>query len=516
MLALLSYTMRLAIIDLGTNSVRFDVVEVGENGEVIKLHREKLMIRLGERVFLRRRLDRHASEVCLEAFSSFQKTLKEFHVRRVVAFGTSALREARDGERLIEKIKKKTGITLRIISGDEEARLIARGILKYEKSLLGKFALIDIGGGSTEVSICSGRKVLRGASFPLGTARLQQVFLKSIPPNLDENGKGTSLDQLRRHVRGILLYRLVSEEWPKVSRILGSSGTIRALTRISKKETGSPIIERNYLDDLVKRMLKMSRDGLLQVSGMESRRVDMILSGAILLQECMNAVHANRVELTEYSLRDGILDEQVEILLASKANDAPHLIHDFFVRATELGENGSELRQSIKIAEDLFDLLKPIHSLDNEWRTYLVLATILCRAGRAVSSIRYEFHSSYLANFVDIVALRDWERKLLAELCMRHKGGRFLKRDVAFKKTERLHKIFYKLLALLRITAAFSLQRSKPIVFEKVSFKNGVVRLTVSKRYAPDLEILRADQKKHLFEEVFRKRLLIEVGGRAL
>ncbi|MDB5037025.1 MAG: Exopolyphosphatase, partial [Bacteriovoracaceae bacterium] len=133
--------MRLAIIDLGTNSVRFDVVEVAEGGQILKLHREKLMIRLGDKVFLRKRLDPHAIGVCIDAFRSFKSTLEDFHVKRVIAFGTAALREARDGARLIEKIKRQTGITVRIISGDEEARLIAKGVLKNESSLRGRFAL---------------------------------------------------------------------------------------------------------------------------------------------------------------------------------------------------------------------------------------------------------------------------------------------------------------------------------------------------------------------------------------
>lgn len=502
--------MRLAIIDLGTNSVRFDVVEVGERGELVKLHREKLMIRLGEKVFLRRRLDPHSISVCLDAFESFARTIRDFKPKRVVAFGTSALREARDGERLIAKIKQRAGISVRIISGDEEARLIARGVLKNEAVLRGRFALVDIGGGSTEVSICSGRKVLCGASFALGTARLQQLFLKTIPPEVGSSKNGSDVEPLRRHIRGLLLYRLVSEDWPKVNRVLGSSGTIRALSRISKKETGSSIIHRPYLDDLVRRMMTMKREELLSISGMESRRVDMILAGGILLQECMSAVHAKTAELTEFSLRDGILDEQLELLRRDRSHERRHLVYDFLAVASRLGGDSEELRQAVRISEDLFEKLKPVHALTDSWKDYVTLAAVFQGVGRSISSKNYEDHSAYIAKYVDAMGLQTWERKLISELCKRHRGARFLKREIAFHENQRLQRNFYKLLSLLRISVALSNQRSRPIVLEGIRVKGSVVNLLISKRYAPDLAVLRADQKKSLFEEVFRKRLNLE------
>ncbi|MDB5039047.1 MAG: phosphatase, Ppx/GppA family, partial [Bacteriovoracaceae bacterium] len=355
------------------------------------------------------------------------------------------------------------------------------------------------------------RKVLRSGSFLLGTARLQQIFLKTIPPALGVKEKSNPIENLRRNIRGVLLYRLVSEEWPKVSRIIGSSGTIRALVKISKKETGSEVIQREYLDHLVTRMIKMSRAELAAIPGMEPRRVDMILAGAILLQECMNAVHASRAELTEFSLRDGILDEQMELLKSQKKEKNIHLVHDFILAAKRLGANEAELHQAIKISETLFDLLKPVHKLTFEWKVYLTIASILQGSGKAISSIEYENHSAYISKNLDIVGLSDLERRLISELCIQHRNGRILKKEAPFKKNKKLQRGFFKLLALLRLSGALSLQRAKPIKIEKVSFKGKIVKILISKRYAPDLEILRAEQKKQLFEEVFRRQLILEL-----
>src|SRR6185437_4708301 len=275
--------MRVAIIDLGTNSVRFDVHQIGPGNRVTRLHREKLMVRLGQNLFVGGKLDAGAVRRTLQAFTSFNQTARDLQVTKIVAFGTSALREAADSDRLLNLIRSRTGIDVRVISGEEEARLIASGILSNEKvPAKERFALVDIGGGSTEICICRGHEVLFAESFALGTARLQQVFLKSSPPPQPKRGEMPPAEQLRRHIRSILLPKMISEEWPRVARVLGSSGTIRAICRINKRTGGGKTVDAKDLKKLVKNMSAMTTTQLLGVPGMEARRVDMILAGAIL------------------------------------------------------------------------------------------------------------------------------------------------------------------------------------------------------------------------------------------
>lgn len=500
--------MRLAIIDLGTNSVRFDVHELGPDNQIYHLHREKLMIRLGEGVFLKGRLDYRASNTCLEAFESFSKTIEDFRVDRVVAFGTSALREARDSSKLIERIKKLTGIDVRPISGDEEARLIARGTLANALALRGYYALVDIGGGSTEISVGYGRRILHSTSFPLGTARLQQIFLKTIPPVHGED----SLEQLRRHIRGTLLYKLVWDEWPKVSRILGSSGTIRTLCRIAKRTRGTKVLYREDLHEIVRDMASMPRANLMALPGMEGRRVDMILSGAVLLRECMDALHADIVEPIEFSLRDGILDEQIEILKAQKKITPPKPLEDLKLTAAGMGLKPDEIKQSQRIAEELFDRMRNVHRLDAKWKLYFLSAALLHETGRAISPIDSAKHSAYIATFADIPAFEDWESALIAELCLRAPNARVLKKDLPFKKNKKLQMVFLKLLALLRISSALAYQRTRPLPIVQVRRDTKRVILVLSKRSHPEVAILRADQVKSLFEEVYKKALILEGG----
>ncbi|MBY0370108.1 hypothetical protein K2X33_05440, partial [bacterium] len=300
---------RLAIIDLGTNSVRFDVHETVSRTKTRLLHREKLMVRLGENVFLTGRLDPRAARRTFQALSSFKARADELKVDRLVAFATSALRDASDGERLILKIRRVLGIELHTISGKEEAALIAEGILRRETAPPGLFALVDIGGGSTEISICKNTKILYSESFPLGVARLQQIFLRSIPP---ENGK-ESVKHLRGHIRSVLRATIKAEKWPKVSHVIGSSGTARALSRMCKRNTNKQLNPK-FLEKLVRTMTNLTLDEIHGLPGMDPKRADLMLAGTLVFEECMRAVGARTADATEFSLRDGIIDQEMRLI----------------------------------------------------------------------------------------------------------------------------------------------------------------------------------------------------------
>ncbi len=498
--------MRLAIIDLGTNSVRFDVVELGKGNEIRRLYREKLMIRLGEGVFLTRRLDAGAKALCLKAFYSFRRTLEDFRAVGVAGFATSALREARDGPAFVKDLKRLTGIPIDIISGEEEARLIARGILANEPSMRGRVALVDIGGGSTEISITQGRSITHSTSFPLGTARLQQIFLRTIPP-LKASG---SVENLRRHIRGILLYHLASEGWPSVGRVLASSGTSRALVKMIRRGFHVQQVTLPMLSEFVTMMEGKTRSALLAIPGMESRRVDMILAGAILLEETMMALRAKLIEITDYSLRDGILDEQIEILRSDRKAIRYDIVNEFFKAALSLGSDEAELLQTRHMAETLFDRFASLHRLSSQWKKYFVAASLLQDVGRSINPLRFEGHAAYIARNIDVSGLSESESRFIAELCEKQREQRLAKKDVPFKKDHARHSAFMKLLPLLQLTDAFSFQRKEPIEIKKLRIEGRVVRALISKQQKAHLEILRADQKKFLFEEIYRKALVFE------
>jgi exopolyphosphatase/guanosine-5'-triphosphate,3'-diphosphate pyrophosphatase len=303
--------LRLAIIDLGTNSVRLDVYRISRKG-IVRTFRGKTMIRLGDGVFQTGQLSTEGRARALRAFLKFKKQLKQMRVDRVVAFGTSALRTASNAKDFIETVKQKTGICVKVISGREEGQLIAKGIMSNIEIPKGRYALVDIGGGSTEISICLGQRVLHCQSFRLGANRLQQNYFKEIPPR-QRKGHLHPVLALRQELKSEFVALADLSRKHPVKTVIGSSGTIRTIAKILKAlGRGDQPVHRFDLSGLVSEMLTMTRDQLKRVPGLEPKRVDLILSGSILLEEILIAMNVSRLNITDLALRDGILQHELE------------------------------------------------------------------------------------------------------------------------------------------------------------------------------------------------------------
>ncbi len=223
---------------------------------------------------------------------------------------------AADSDNLIRGIREEMEHRcVRVITGREEAELIAAGVLAHEPSLKGCTALVDIGGGSTEISISRNGKVHHSESFPLGAARMQQVFLQTIPPPPRQSREFPgAIDEMRGHIQSVLISKMHEEDWPQVNRIIGSSGTVKALARLFRKNDGSKIIEREPLRKLVKAMSRMTVREIAAIPGMDPKRVDLILAWGSnpCLEELMDALGAPKVRFTDYSLRDGLLERELK------------------------------------------------------------------------------------------------------------------------------------------------------------------------------------------------------------
>ncbi len=495
--------MRIAIIDLGTNSVRFDVQQISHGGRIHQLHREKLMVRLGQGVFLNGKLDPIASRRTIEALASFRKIAQELRANKIVAFATSALREAVDRERFLALARKKLGIEVRVISGLEEAKLIALGILSNEHNVKGRIALVDIGGGSSEVSLCKRGGVVRSESFSLGTARLQQAFLKSNPP------KPGAIEQLRRHIRGVLLSRLMADEWPKVGLIIGSSGTTRTLAKMAKKKDDAKSISRSELKKLVKQLSKLDTTELLDLPGMEARRVDMILAGAILLEEFMSALRSKQIRTTTYSLRDGILREEVQFQKRHSSSHIPFHMPDLISKAAQFGEDIRHVEGNVRLAEDLFRKTRSLHKLKPEWEVFLTAAMIMRCTGKAVSAAKHELHSAYIVRNMDLHTIEPWELEFVAQLCLHHDGIKPEIENVPFKGSKRLRQVFLKLLALLRIADALDTGSVPGPSIRTVERYKRKIEISLEGKGAVSLEALRVEQRQPLFLKVFHKQPVV-------
>ncbi len=498
---------RLAIIDLGTNSVRFDVHETLSRDKTRLLHREKLMVRLGENVFITGRIEPSAAKRTLQALSSFKRRADELEVDRLVAFATSALRDASDSEHLIHRIRRLLGIEVHIISGREEAALIAEGVLGREKHPKGTFALIDIGGGSTEISVCHGDEILHSESFPLGVARLQQIFLRTIPP---DDGK-TSVKHLRGHIRTVLKATIKKEKWTKVNHVIGSSGTVRALSRMCVRNTDKDISPK-WLEKLVRTITPLPLERIRGLPGMDPKRADLMLAGTLVLEESLRALGASTATSTEFSLRDGIIDQELRLLEPPRPKGRWEL-EPFLEKASRYGQEMARLRWNAASSLQLFRRLRQIHKLDDKWFPYLAIAVMFRNTGRSISPTLYENHSAYIVEHGELPLAERWEAEFVAQLCLFHASAKANLDKLPYqdKDNKTRGNAFVKLLALLRVVDALDSAYPKRVRAERIEIKRTSVKFWLSHGDSTEIAFLRLVQKKGLFEKVFHRTLIAQI-----
>jgi exopolyphosphatase/guanosine-5'-triphosphate,3'-diphosphate pyrophosphatase len=527
--------MRLAIIDLGTNSIRFDIHEISANRtgalQHRRLYREKAMVRLGQNLFLEGKLNPQSRRRTLEAISSFAETMNALKVDRTIAFGTAAMRDASDGEDFLAEIKAKTSVDFRIISGAEEASLIAKGVMSNEVMSKTLYALIDIGGGSTEVSICKGLKTIDSYSFNLGVAKLQQIFLKSQPPvdysklprarKKKKTSKKRALKandpvlELRNFIKSIVLPKILIERWPKVQSIVGSSGSVIAMAKLinKDKDAANKPFSRKNLSKAVDVIKTKTAAELLSMRGMEPKRVDLILAGGVLLDEMALLLGAKTIRATEFALRDGILADELNRYSQQTKKTATFSIDEVEKRAQHWGIDESHYRAVKTHCDWLFDKLKSVHGLKAEWKPYLIAAAILHDVGETISHAHHAEHSEYMVKNANFVGMRPWESHLIASLCRFHKEEKILEKKsekkIPFEKRDELRVVFLKLLSILQMADAIDRTHKKVLTLKKIRLGKKQIDLSFTSKYPCDLEILRFEQKKVLFEALFKKEVLL-------
>ena len=306
--------MRIGVIDLGTNSIRFAIYDIQDRKHKPRsILKDRQMLRPGEGVFKTGRLKPAVMKKLMAALKRYSRTAEKKNVDFLEAYATSALREAKNRKPFVKAVKDQTGIDLHVISGQTEAEWIAKGVLRFEPHLQGRYVLIDIGGGSTELSFCNNRKVLSSISLPLGAARLSQLFpMAQIP-------------QMRKHVQKVLQRHAQFLHKHKCSFAIGSSGSIRTMVKFSQKQwlkiknESRPSISRATLSYWVENLLQMTDRQIRQLPGMEQKRVDLMIPAAVLLEELILFLNVEKLESTEYSLRDGLVIQLLEKISRKKA-----------------------------------------------------------------------------------------------------------------------------------------------------------------------------------------------------
>lgn len=298
---------RVAIIDMGTNTFHLLLATTGDKKFAIT-HREKVPVKIGVGGINQGHLTPEGMERALRAMQSFKHTITKAGIDTVLAFGTSALRNANNGKEIAKKIEAETGIEVQIISGLEEADYIYRGIRAAINLGTEKCLIMDIGGGSVEFIIGNEQHKFWSRSFEIGGQRLLELFHRHDPITPQEVNELFSF--FKQELQPLL--DILKIHQPKI--LIGSSGTFDTLSDIYCWRNDLPVQETpetpfhiKAFNGIYEELLVKDRAARLQIQGMIEMRVDMIVVACCLIKFMLSSHDFTHIRVSSYSLKEGVL-----------------------------------------------------------------------------------------------------------------------------------------------------------------------------------------------------------------
>ena len=510
--------MKIAAIDLGSNSLHMVLVETSRAGAFRVIGRDKEMVRLGARTLARGKLSASAMARGLDVLRKYKRLADSAGAEKVLAVATSAVREAANGEDFLEQIGRELGFWPRAISGDEEARLIYLAAL-HSVHLEGRRALVvDIGGGSVEVGVGGGQGMEYGVSEKLGVLRLSEEFVKSDPLGAKDESR------LVKHVQKVLephRGRLLS---PGFECAAGTSGTVLALGALALQRAGEPVPEPLHHVAVSAEQVHAARKWLvatdlrarLKVPGLDESRADIIVAGAVVLDTILQQLGVQELILCEWALREGILLDYIHAHRRSlaRAEAYPDVRRRSVVSLAERCQyHEKHARKVAELSLALFDATRNRHRLGDGERALLEYAALLHDVGHHISYLGHHKHAYYLIKNGGLRGFSPGEVEVLATVARYHRRGRPRRKHPGFGTLPRAERRIVEVLAgHLRLADALDRSHRQIVRGLHVSGRGRSLRVRCDVTADPALELWGVPRRARLLEKALGVTLKVEAA----
>lgn len=519
----------LAAIDVGTNSIHMVIVRIHpELASFTIIDREKETARLGDRCQRTGKLTPNAMTRAMTALKHFQDIAAIHGAEQILAVATSAVREAPNGPEFLRRVKQELGLDIDLISGQEEARRIYLGVLSGMEFKNQPHIVIDIGGGSTELILGNGHEPRTLSSTKLGAVRLTTELITTDPISEAE------FRYLRDYIRGYLersIDDLKSHLHPSEQpRLVGTSGTVECLAILDAVQQqgvlpssfNGYVLSLDRVRSLINQLSSLTYEERSRLPEMSERRAEIILAGAMILQEAMELLALEQLTVCERALREGVIVdwELTHDLIAD------HLRYQSTIRQRSVlsvaQKYGVSLEHSQRVADFALSLFDQTRGLLHHWgvdeRALLWAAAILHNCGHFVSHSAHHKHSYYLIRNGDLLGYTETELEVIANMARYHRKSAPKKKHENFcnlpSKDHRL--LVSQLSALLRLAVALDRRRIGAIgqVDCQVNEQNRIFHLHLHPTHLNDdcaLERWSLEQKRQAFEMEYDLRLEVTI-----
>jgi exopolyphosphatase/guanosine-5'-triphosphate,3'-diphosphate pyrophosphatase len=515
-----------AAIDIGSNSCRLKIAQVV--GHRLKtLHEDREVVRLGESVFQTGVISPDAMAVTIKALKRFHKAVQAQVVDRVRVVATSAMRDARNAAAFTEWVKSSTGWDVEVISGLEEGRLIHLGVVTHEPGAKGKVLLIDLGGGSCEVTVSDKGRVQQMVSLPLGAVRLQQEFLQNDPPTAEDLGR------LRQYVERELDRGEKTLGKPRPALVIATSGTASALAEASaalgakkvpaKAAAGKAFVrfkpqEATTADvrALADRLVTMTNAQREAMPGIGPKRSEIILGGAVVYARLLERLRLKGFRYSALGLRDGILAQMLSDV--DTRAEVHQQIEDerwagVLTVCDRYGIDRDKAEPVRAHAVQLFDALQKVHQLPPDYRLWLQAAAMMQEVGKYMNHQGHHRHTQYIIANSEVFGFSPEQRAIVACIARYLGKSRPDIMDRGFRGLDPAE--FARITAavvLLRLAVALNQDRASAVVgLKPVVYPKRVVLDLVPGKGGAELEAWALKKEASYFFAVFRRELLVEV-----
>ena len=500
----------LAAIDIGTNSIKLLIAALEEDGSLQILSREKSLVRLGSETLATGRLSEEAIEAGVSTVEQFLGSIRASGAELVRAVATCAVREAANSAEFLEAVRRRTGVSIDVVSGEEEARLINLGVRSEFPARFDPLFLIDIGGGSTEFVISEGSRVRLTESLPLGVVRLSDRYSRSDPPS-DRDRR-----DMKKAIRAAAKKAAEAVRKTGFKTCVGSSGTIQSLSLVHEAAilgrevtpTGHRTLTREGLKKINRLLRRTTAREKLRIPGLDPRRRDIAVPGGLLLAWILKRTGAKSVVVGERGLREGILLDHV-------ARQGQKRVLDRDVRARSidrlLRRGNVEVLHAAHVARlalEIFDQTHSLHQLSATEREWLQYGALLHDIGCHIGYVKHQRHSYYRITHGDLTGFSSDEVEVMASIARYHKGGGPKERHENWRRLDPyLRPVAEKLAAIVRIADGLDRSHRQLVTRVECRIRARRVELTAAARADCEPELTEARRKADLFGRVFDRKV---------
>jgi exopolyphosphatase / guanosine-5'-triphosphate,3'-diphosphate pyrophosphatase len=502
---------RLAAVDVGTNSIRLVVAEIQNDRTYRVLDEEREMTRLGRGMDEFGRLADETIEKSLEAIGKMKAIADGFQVRELKAIATSAVREATNGRSFCREAERRHGVRIDVISAAEEAQLAFRSVMTNFNLEGRSIAVVDLGGGSTELILSAGTVIDQVHSLPLGAVRLTERHCHSDPL------RRKHWKQLRQEIDRTI--RRTIGKPPFVADVMiGSGGTFSTLAEmIQCQRQGQASSVQGYqmaraeIEHLLNRLRETPLDARRQLPGMNPTRADIIIAGVAVIVRLADYLGCKQVVVNDRGIRDGLLLSMIEDMTGTCRIDTTSLkdrMEGVRVFAAKCRSNERHCEHVARLAGTIFDALSDPHRLPANARDILVAGALLHEIGYLINHSKHHKHAYHLIMHGELLGFSAREVELIANVARYHRRALPKSAHENFQRLAKEERRLVRCLSgILRVADGLDRTHSQCVTGLRCESVNGTIRVILDSPSDPEVEIWDAERKAELFEKAFDARL---------